>query len=268
MDTRSSILQVDVHVSSRLPLAIKHLNEPSSFSPVSCTLIHGANSAVLVDTPFSISQTEDVAAWIKTTAPEKDLCYLYITRGHGDHWLGTATLRKLWPNLRALATPGTIPAVGEMELAEATSPSTFELEAHEFHVVEVGHMDTFNTTVLHVPSIRLVVEADAIYGDASILARPTRLPKGRSGCAHSIRLRHWTHRLVAGHKRAGAADGLINLHKTRQYILDFEDAVAKASNWKEVAEDVTEMSSTIWETKTSPGPAPQFCYARSGLLGF
>jgi hypothetical protein len=52
-----------------------------------------------------------------------------------------------------------------MELAEATSPSTFELEGHEFHVVEVGHMDTFNSTVLHVPSIRLVVEADAIYGD-------------------------------------------------------------------------------------------------------
>ena len=80
-----SILQADVYVSSRLPLAIKRLGEPSSFSSISCTLIHGDFEAVLVDTPLSIPQTEDLAGWIKATAPGKDLRYVYITHGHGDH---------------------------------------------------------------------------------------------------------------------------------------------------------------------------------------
>jgi len=47
----------------------------------------------------------------------------------------------------------------------ATTPAgnAFELEGSELHVVEVGHTDTDNTTVLHVPSIGLVVAGDAVY---------------------------------------------------------------------------------------------------------
>jgi glyoxylase-like metal-dependent hydrolase (beta-lactamase superfamily II) len=103
-----SLLQADVHVSSRLPLAIKRLGESSSFSPISCALIHGDAEAVLVDTPISVSQTEDLVSWIKETASGKELRYVYITHGHGDHWFGIAVIRKHWPNLRALATPGTV----------------------------------------------------------------------------------------------------------------------------------------------------------------
>ncbi|GAM33790.1 hypothetical protein TCE0_013r00949 [Talaromyces pinophilus] len=103
-----SLLQADVYVSSRLPLAIKRLSESSSFSPISCTLIHGDAEAVLVDTPISVSQTEDLISWIKETASGKELRYVYITHGHGDHWFGITVRRKHWPNLRALATPGTV----------------------------------------------------------------------------------------------------------------------------------------------------------------
>jgi glyoxylase-like metal-dependent hydrolase (beta-lactamase superfamily II) len=47
----------------------------------------------------------------------------------------------------------------------ATSPpaATFGLEGHELRIVEVGHTDTDNTTVLHVPSIGLVVAGDVVY---------------------------------------------------------------------------------------------------------
>ncbi|KAL6231384.1 hypothetical protein BDW75DRAFT_233668 [Aspergillus navahoensis] len=121
--------------------------------------------------------------WIKATAPGKDL------RGHGDHWFGLAILRKDWPNLRALAT------------------AVFHLGGHGFRVIEVGYTDTYNTTVLHVPSIRLVVAGDAVYVDM-----------------HQY--------FGEANTRAGTVDGLFNLDKTRQYILDFEDAVAKASNWE------------------------------------
>ncbi|KAJ0413196.1 beta-lactamase-like protein [Aspergillus carlsbadensis] len=261
----ASPLQADVYVSSRLPLAIKRQGEPSLFSPISCTLIHGAKSAVLVDTPISIAQTEDLAAWIKSTAPGKDLHYVYITHGHGDHWFGIATLRKHWPNLRAIATPGTvahmaeqvkpeifegtwlalfpggqIPAVGELELAEATTSSSFELEGHAFCAVEVGHTDTYNTTVLHIPSIRLVVAGDAVYGDVHQYFGEANTAAKRQEWLRALDTIEALdpHTVVAGHKRAGTVDGLFNLYKTRQYILDFEDAVGKASNWKQLADDM------------------------------
>ncbi|KAJ5106227.1 beta-lactamase-like protein [Penicillium angulare] len=210
-----SILQADVYVSSRLPLAVKRLGESSCFSPISCTLIHGDSEAVLVDTPISISQTEDLVAWIKATAPGKDLRYIYITHGHGDQWFGASILRKHWPNLRVLATPGTIEHMEEQlkpeifegtwltlfpgdqipkhpEVAEAMSSSVFNIEGHEFRAIEVGLTDTYNTTVLYVPSIRIVVaEMQYTAMCTSSLEKQILLKNGCNGCMRWIRLRHW-----------------------------------------------------------------------------
>ncbi|KAF4153895.1 hypothetical protein CNMCM6936_009352 [Aspergillus lentulus] len=259
----SSILQADVYVSSRLPLAVKRAGESSYFSPITCTLIHGKSKAVLVDTPISISQTEDLVSWIKETAPGKDLQYVYITHGHGDHWFGISVLRKHWPNLRALATLGTVQHMQEQvkpeildgvwrtlfpgdqippnpELAKPMASPVFELEGKEFHAVEVGHTDTYNTTVLHVPSIRLVVAGDAVYGDVHQYfgeANTTEKRKEWLRALDTIEALE-PHTVIAGHKRPGTVDGLFNLHRTRQYILDFEEAVASTSNWQELWEEM------------------------------
>ncbi|KAL2819093.1 hypothetical protein BDW59DRAFT_165245 [Aspergillus cavernicola] len=65
--------------------------------------------------------------------------------------------RALFPGDQILPSP---------ELAKAMKSPVFELEGNKFHAVEVGHTDTDDTTVLHVPSIKLVVAAgDAVYGD-------------------------------------------------------------------------------------------------------
>ena len=258
-----SILQADVYVSSRLPIAVKRAGEPSFFSPISCTLIHGDSEAVLADTPISISQTEDLARWIKEIAPGKDLRYVYITHGHGDHWFGISVLRKHWPRLRAIATPGTVEHMQEqikpefmdgiwrtlfpgeqipsnLELAEPMESPVLELEGNEFHAVEVGHTDTYNTTVLHFPSIRLVVAGDAVYGDVhQFFGEANTVEKRKEWlCALDMIEALQPHTVIAGHKRAGTVDGLFNLHKTRQYILDFEEAVASSSNWRELWEEI------------------------------
>ncbi|BCS21092.1 MBL fold metallo-hydrolase [Aspergillus puulaauensis] len=259
----ASILQADVYVSSRLPIAIKRAGESSSFSPISCTLIHGDSEAVLVDTPISVSQTEDLVRWIKDTAPGKDVRYVYITHGHGDHWFGITVLRKHWPNLCAIATPGTVehmkeqlrPAIldglwrtlfpgGQIpaypELAQVMESPVFELEGNEFQAVEVGHTDTYDTTVLHVPSIKLVVAGDAVYGDVHQFFGEADTPEKRREWLRALdtieALR--PHTVIAGHKRVGTVDGLFNLHKTRQYILDFEEAVAVSSNWEDLWREI------------------------------
>lgn len=79
---------------------------------------------------------------------------------------GTIELMRYHASPEARATiwdrrfPGQIPASPVV----ATSPpaGAFELEGNETRIVEVGHTDTNNTTVLHVPSIGLVVAGDAV----------------------------------------------------------------------------------------------------------
>jgi glyoxylase-like metal-dependent hydrolase (beta-lactamase superfamily II) len=113
---------------------------------------------------------------------------VYITHGHGDHWFGISVLKKRWPNLRALATRATVEQMktqlapenfqdiwlklfpgGQIyepaELAEVMKTDIFELEGHIFRAIEVGHTDTIDTTVLHVPDLNLVVAGDVVYGD-------------------------------------------------------------------------------------------------------
>lgn len=250
------VAQPNVYGSSRLPLAIERVGEPSSFSPISCTLIHGDAEAVLVDTPISISQTEDLACWIKETTPGKELRYIYITHGHGDHWFGMPVLRKHWPNVRAIATPSTAAHMKRLiapsifqgtwlklfpgnqvaqppVLAEPMESKTFYMEGHEFRAIEVAHTDTYDTTVLHVPSIHLVVAGNAVYGDIHQFFEADTTEK-RNEWLRALdaieALKPDT--VIAGHKRAGTVDGVFNVRSTREYILPFEEAVKVSSSWE------------------------------------
>jgi glyoxylase-like metal-dependent hydrolase (beta-lactamase superfamily II) len=149
---------------------------------------------VLVDNPISNSQTEDLAPWIQQTAPNKELRYVYIKYGHGDHWFGITVLQKHWHNMRAIATNGTVQHMRKQlkpeifyglwltlfpggqipsspEIAEALESPTFTLEVNEFHAIEAGHTDTSNTTVLHVPIIKLAIAGVVVRRCASVLWR-------------------------------------------------------------------------------------------------
>jgi hypothetical protein len=110
-----------------------------------------------------------------------------------------------------------------IELAEAMDDPVFKLEGHEFHAIEVGHTDTYKTTVLHVPSIRLVVAGDAVYGDVHQYFGEADTPDKRKEWLRALDTIEALdpHTVIAGHKRPGTVDGLFNLQKTRQYILDF-----------------------------------------------
>lgn len=94
-------------------------------------------------------------------------------------------LLKRFPEAKAHATAGTIevmrfhgkPGVSGGDLghglpgATPASPvvstpapgNVFELEGNEVRFVEVGHSDTDKSSVIHVPSIGLVVAGDVVY---------------------------------------------------------------------------------------------------------
>jgi glyoxylase-like metal-dependent hydrolase (beta-lactamase superfamily II) len=57
---------------------------------MSATLIHGNEQAILVDAWATYDQADALADWIETKG--RRLSRVYITHGHGDHWLGLARL--------------------------------------------------------------------------------------------------------------------------------------------------------------------------------
>jgi glyoxylase-like metal-dependent hydrolase (beta-lactamase superfamily II) len=241
-----------------------------AWSPISATLISGERDAVLVDPLMTVQQGSALADWVAATG--KNLTAVYVTHGHGDHWFGLGAIRQRFPLVRAVARPAVVEHMrrqiakdsfarfweplfpGQIEpdvaVAEPLEGSTFELEGNELVAVEVGHSDTDDTTVLHVPSIGLVVAGDVAYNDVhQYLAESDHV--GRLKWIDALdRVEALQPRfVVAGHKRPGRADDPRIIEQTRQYLRDF-DRVAESST---TARELYDQVLALYPNRLNPG---------------
>ena len=154
--------------------------EPKRFSPMASTLICGSEDAVLTDPGLTEDQGRALGDWV--AAKGRNLTDIFITHGHGDHWFAAGLLAERF-GARVVASAGTIvqmrgsvatrPLLWDKMYARLIPPSPvtavtvpgnrFTLEGHDLVIVEVGHTDSDDTSVLHVPDLGLVVAGDAIY---------------------------------------------------------------------------------------------------------
>jgi glyoxylase-like metal-dependent hydrolase (beta-lactamase superfamily II) len=208
----------------------------------SATLIYGTRDAVLVDTFLTLEQSVQLAD--EVAASGKNLTYVYITHGHGDHFFGLAALKQRFPNVRAVATaavtdriadqlkpdmlegfwrqrfPGQIPDMPDVP--ESLDGASIELEGHALIPIGTGYTDTADSTSLHVPSIGLIAAGDVVYngihpylGESSAQTRLQwidALDKLGTLNARAV---------VAGHKIPDNDDDPNAIAQTRQYLRDF-----------------------------------------------
>jgi glyoxylase-like metal-dependent hydrolase (beta-lactamase superfamily II) len=212
------------------------------WSPITSMLITGKHDAVLVDPPLTITQAAEVGDWISTSG--RNLRYIYITHGHGDHWFGAIPLLHRFPGASVLATSGTQDLMtaqnkpefrkefwdkvfpGQLPTGEITvsvvDATGFELEGVPLLPIEVGHTDTDDTTILHIPDIGLIVAGDVVYngvhpyltesgGVSGINAWLTALDTAEA-------LRPAT--VIAGHKDPRTFDSPSQIQSTRRYLTD------------------------------------------------
>jgi hypothetical protein len=124
--------------------------------------------------------------------------------------------------------PGQIP---EASVVATTPPDNrFELEGHELRIVEVGHTDTDKTTVLHVPSIGLVVAGDSVYNGV----HQYLVESGNGGIqkwiqALDIIAALEPQKVVASHKNPALDDDPNAIEQTRKYLEDVE-RLSRTSN--------------------------------------
>ncbi|KAG6365064.1 hypothetical protein INS49_006670 [Diaporthe citri] len=236
-----SPLRFAVHVAAPIPCVdfVNGIEEGNTWSPISCTLVYSDAEAVLVDTPTTIDQTKQLIDWIEKIAPGRKLSYIYITHGHADHFLGLSQLTQRFPEAVAVATKATIQHV-EQQLSEDYFPNTWEtffpggqIYTHNqagSPAIEVGHSDTYDSTVLWVPDLRLAVCGDVVYGEVHQMLLEANTKVKREEWIRAVERVQALDPVyvVAGHKKAEEPDAAWHLVNTKKYLLDWGDLLRKS----------------------------------------
>lgn len=135
------------------------------------------------------------------------------------------------------------------------------LEGNVLRAVEVGHTDTDATTVLHVPSIGLVVAGDVVYNGVHQYI----LEGGSGGLEQWLQALDQVEALeprfvVAGHKNRDLPDDPAAIQRTRAYLQDVIRLLAAKPTPLEYFERMT----ALYPDRLNPGPV---WYGALGILG-
>lgn len=223
------------------------------------TLLWGEHEAVLVDTFLSDAQTTEIADWIESKG--RILRTIYLTHAHPDHFFGLTLLLKRFPEARAVARqnvvaamrlqssaevvednwkhrfPGQVPDC--LTAAEALDSARFEIEGHEFCVIDYGHTDTDDTTGLHVPSLDLVIAGDAVYNATHPFLVETTNVGRRSWLAALDQIEALNPKpVVVGHGPLVPDNSPAHIEATRRYLQDFDRLDQKTKTARELYDDM------------------------------
>src|SRR5580700_10475246 len=146
-------LHLDVYVAPMKPMRGAPARGPGDdpmWSPMSSTLIHGEQDAVLVDTLVAFDQVDALADWVQGFG--KRLTAIYITHGHADHWIGLSRLLERFPDARALAAlEPRIVVSGHKRVGAADDPKTIG-ESQQY-------LRDFSRVVASEPTVEGIVSA-------------------------------------------------------------------------------------------------------------
>jgi glyoxylase-like metal-dependent hydrolase (beta-lactamase superfamily II) len=216
--------------------------ELKRFSPMASTLVYGDRDAVLTDPGMTGDQARVLGDWI--AAKGRNLTDIFITHGHGDHFFAAGILAERF-GARVVATAGTIAQMqgsvavrpllwdklypGLIPLAPVSAVTVpgdrFTLEGHDLVMVDVGHGDADDNSVLHVPDLGLVVAGDVIYNGVHMYlgqSATTGFGPWRNAIGQVEALS--PRQIVCGHKNPGLDDDAKRtIEQTRQYLADAEE---------------------------------------------
>src|ERR1039457_4948759 len=197
----------------------------------------------VVDVPATFDQTDALADWVESKG--RRLTHIYITHGHGDHWLGLARMIQRFPGATGLATsevlaraefeagpgmagywegifPGEVPIGEDKVLPQLLTTDTLDLEGNELRVIRIGQADTAESTVLYVPSLAAVVTGDLAYNEVHMMTAETGEPERAQWIANLDAVAELGPAVVvAGHKQVDNDNDPKIISESQQYLRDF-----------------------------------------------
>ena len=230
------------------------------FSPTTATLVTGPTEAVLIDALYLKDDVRDLGDLIERTG--KKLTTIYITHAHQDHYLGFAALLERFPEATCVALPQVVHAIKEtMDLQTMqwtlmfgdkcvpAGPVPDPMEGHTLYVdgtpleiIEVEQADIHPSTIVHIPSIDVVIAGDSIYHEIHpMLGLST--PEEWEAWLETIDLVESLRpqRVITGHRRPDGDDREVAamIAETRSYLRDFKTAFDAAEQPEEIVRAIT-----------------------------
>jgi len=259
-------LSIDVYVAPMRPYTSPDQlgeGEVATWAPSSSTLISGPVEGILIDALLTFDNADQIAAMAKRSG--KTITGVYITHGHGDHWLGLARLLEHFPQARGYAAPEVAArAAWEANINKTTNywtsrfpgelpetPVVPEVLDHDeilvdgqsVNLIHIGQGDIEGSTIFHVPSADAVIAGDVVYNNVHMMFYEANEAKREAWIASIDAIAALNPKLVvAGHKSVGAADLPENaIAVSQQYVRDFTAVAKTGGTVEDLVHDMLEL---------------------------
>lgn len=214
-------------------------------------LLSGAGEAILIDAGFSLSDGRAVAEAIRASG--KTLTTIYITQGDPDYYFSLGAIKAAFPAARVLAASDTIAAIranvqkkidtwspqlkdnSPQKLSDIVFPEPFDGPSLslEGHVIEIVHAQALGARrYLRVPSLNAVFGGVLVFSGLHVWTADTPTPASRAAWVRHLEAiaARQPAVVVPGHLSASGALDVSAVHYTRDYLVAFEEEVAKAAH--------------------------------------
>lgn len=223
-------------------------------------LISGAQEAILIDGGFTFPNGKAQAEAI--TATGKKLTTIYISQSDPDYYFSLAPVKAAFPAARVQAAPATLAAIkgnvekklatwgpqlkenGPQTLSDVVMPEAFEgralnLEGQRIEIVDAEGLA--NRRYLWAPSLNAIFGGVLVFSGVHVWTADTASPEARAAWIKNLdaMAARKPAIVIPGHMAPGAAIDVSAITYTRDYLLAFEEELAKAANSAELIAAMT-----------------------------
>ncbi|WAH65038.1 MBL fold metallo-hydrolase [Xanthomonas hortorum] len=214
-------------------------------------LISGEREAVLIDGGFTLPDGKALAEDIKATG--KKLTTIYISQSDPDYYFSLAPIKAAFPEAKVIATSATIAAIkgnvekklatwgpqlkenGPQVLADVVMPEAFDgrtltLEGQTLEIVNAEGLE--NRRYIWVPSLNAVFGGVLLFSGVHVWTADTQGAAARTAWIKTLDAiaARQPAVVVPGHLAPNAATDATAIRYTRDYLVAFEEELAKAAD--------------------------------------
>lgn len=246
----SAIIKVENAMAATTQLTWKHFPAGENGFFRAPVLISGAHDAVLIDGGFTLPDGKALAAAIKATG--KKFTTVYVSRGDPDYYFSLAPIKAAFPEAKIIAASTTIASIkgnvakklaiwgpqlkenGPQVLADIVMPEAFDgrtllLENHSLNIVHAAALG--NVYYIEVPSLNAIFGGVLVFAGVHVWTAdtPAEARAAWVKTLDAIAARKPTV-VVPGHMALDAEMDVSAIRYTRDYLLAFEEELAKAGD--------------------------------------
>ena len=247
----TAILGVDNAMAATSPLTWKHFPAGENGFFRAPVLISGASEAVLIDGGFTLPDGRALAEAIKASG--KKLNAIYISQSDPDYYFSLAPIKAAFPGAKVIAASATIAAIkgnvekklatwgpqlkdnGPQALADIVMPEAFDGRSLtlEGQTIELADADGLaNRRYIWVPSLNAIFGGVLVFSGVHVWTADTQGAEARAAWVKTLdaMAARKSAVVVPGHMAPGAATDATAIRYTRDYLVAFEEELAKAAD--------------------------------------